>query len=148
MEFWGGLLLGGVIGFILNWLFLFFNKEDKWDEQFMLDKQILNRFLEKVRFEINLIVEQIEEYEKQGSNDELKFDTLVYFRRLLNEDPLTISFGDKNFKFEDLQPVRDARIAINQLKEYVSNGQFNKNELIKTSSNLLQIRIKLISFKS
>lgn len=146
LEFWLGLFGGAILGFVTNWLFHLYNKEQNWDEQFIMDKQNLSRFLEKVKFEIELIIEKTEEHE-QDPETELKFDTILYFRRLLNEDPFTLSFGDKNFESSQLKPVREARDLVEDLKDIIVKGEFNKNKLKKINSNITLIRMALIRIK-
>lgn len=145
---WPELFIGGIIGYLVSWYFYHKPQEDKWDEEFASDKQRLNRFLEKVKYEVELILEGIKEYEKElenGNKLELKIDTL-YFRRLLNEDPFTLSFGG-NFSHQALKPVIEARNLIDDLKDYLKKGEFKKSELIKLSSEITKFRLKIISIK-
>jgi hypothetical protein len=135
-----GTIFGGIVGFLSGYYFYLLPKEEKWNEEFIIDKQTLNRFLIKVRFELELLIEQLNEV------DVLNRD-ILYLRRLLNEDPLTLSFGDKNFSSRSLQPVRDAREKVEEIKTYVEKGEFKEFELKRFISDLSKIRMRIVSIK-
>ena len=145
---WISLLLGWSVGILTSWFFYQLPKEEKWDDNFSNDKQRLNRFLEQVAFELDLLIENLQDYEEiDDEKIALKFDTLPYFRRLLNKDPFTLSFGDSNFESKALEPIRNARDLIDQLKTYTKVRNFDKNTLQKYRSNIYKLRIKILSIK-
>jgi hypothetical protein len=137
------LIIGAVLGALVSWFFYLLPKEEKWDEDFVMDKQQLNRYLEKVSFELKLIIEFINENEK--INDKFKIENLLYFRRLIHEDPFTLTFGNKNIKSEKLKPVREARDLIEHIKFYIELGEFDKNKIKRYQSDITKLRLAIIS---
>ncbi|MCM3667018.1 hypothetical protein M3204_21690 [Mesobacillus subterraneus] len=141
-----GTIFGAIIGFLLNWIFHLRNKEEKWDTDYFDDKQILNRFLGKVAFELDLIIEQLKEHEKQSVRGLMTMERnqFLYLRRLLNEEPITYTFGDENLTEDDLEPVLEANDVINRVKSVIEKGDYNKVNLIKLRSEITQTRLKVL----
>jgi hypothetical protein len=131
-----GIVSGVISGLIVSLYFYFKAKEEQWNDSFVLDKQKLNRYLEAISFELGLIIEDMDR--------ELPRNTLLYFRRLLLQDPFTFSFGDENLDSQTLEPVLEARKLINDLQGFLEEEKFDKFVIKDYQSRIFQLRSKIV----
>lgn len=55
----------------------------------------------------------------------MKIETLLYFRRLLHENPFILTFGEENLSEHTEAPDREARNRIDQLKNILHKININ-----------------------
>lgn len=127
----GGIFSGIIVGEVYRRI--------EWKKQFSMDKQLLNRNIEAICYELTLLTEG-------------KKKDLLYIQQLILDSPMTPTFGSKRIIKKNYTAPAQARNLLEELKTFFFNMQeYNdsyKNKLKVYNSQLFKLRLDIVSMST